>query len=230
MRRVDCKRCGVTVEAVPWASGKMQTTYALTWFLASWAKVLSWKETARRFRTSWDTVYRSVEHAVRWGLEHRNLDGVRSIGVDELSWKVGQKYLTLVYQIDLGCRRLLWIGENRTAKTFNRFFDMLGEERSKALEFIASDMWKAFLSVVAKRAGCGSIGAGDRKVGEAVGPFRTASHSMQRDGQGGGVNGRGAGYGQVANTNQPEPRPCPSQHKPHRRSTYSTEPAKNWRG
>jgi transposase len=152
MRRVDCPRCGVTVEAVPWASGKMQTTYALTWFLASWARVLSWKETARRFRTSWDTVYRSVEHAVRWGLEHRNLDGVRSIGVDELSWKVGQKYLTLVYQIDLGCRRLLWIGENRTAKTFNRFFDMLGEERSKAIEFIASDMWKAFLSVVAKRA------------------------------------------------------------------------------
>jgi transposase len=152
MRRVDCKHCGVTVEAVPWAAGKMQTTYALTWFLASWAKALSWKETARRFHTSWDTVYRSVEHAVRWGLEHRNLDGVRSIGVDELSWKAGQKYLTLVYQIDLGCRRLLWIGKNRTSQTFNGFFDMLGEERSKAIEFVASDMWKAFLSVVAKRA------------------------------------------------------------------------------
>ena len=130
----------------------MQTTHALVWFLSSWAKVLSWKETARRFHTSWDTVYRCVENAVRWGLAHRNLDGVRSIGVDELSWKVGQKYLTLVYQIDLGCRRLLWVGKDRTAKTFSGFFDMLGEERSKAIEFIASDMWRAFLSVVAKRA------------------------------------------------------------------------------
>jgi len=40
MRRVDCRRCGVTVEAVPWAVGKMQTTHALIWFLASWSKVL----------------------------------------------------------------------------------------------------------------------------------------------------------------------------------------------
>jgi hypothetical protein len=55
--------------------------------------VLSWTETARRFRTSWDVVFRAVAHAVRWGLEHRNLDGIRSIGVDQLSWKKGQKYL-----------------------------------------------------------------------------------------------------------------------------------------
>jgi transposase len=151
MRRVECPRCGITVEAVPWASGKMQTTHALTWFLASWAKVLSWKETARRFRTSWDTVFRSVEHAVRWGLAHRSLDGIRSIGVDELSWKKGHKYLTLVYQLDHGCRRLLHIAGTRKAAAFETFFDMLGEERSKAIEFVASDMWKAFLKVVRKR-------------------------------------------------------------------------------
>jgi transposase len=151
LRRVDCKRCGVTVEAVPWASGKMQTTHALVWFLSSWAKALSWKETARRFRTSWDTVYRSVEHAVRWGLEHRNLDGIRAIGVDELSWKKGQKYLTLVYQLDHGRRRLLHVARTRTAAAFHSFFDMLGEERSKAIEFVASDMWKAFLKVVRQR-------------------------------------------------------------------------------
>lgn len=151
MRRVDCPRCGVTVEAVPWASGKMQTTHALVWFLASWAKVLSWKEVARRFRTSWDTVFRSVEHAVRWGLAHRSLDGICAIGVDELSWKKGQKYLTLVYQLDHGRRRLLHIARTRTAAAFHGFFDMLGEERSKAIVFVASDMWRAFLKVVRKR-------------------------------------------------------------------------------
>jgi transposase len=151
MRRVDCHRCGVTVEAVPWASGKMHTTHAFTWFLASWAKVLSWKEVARRFRTSWDTVFRSVEHAVRWGLEHRSLDGILAIGVDELAWKKRHKYLTLVYQLDHGRRRLLHIARDRTAASFHTFFDMLGEERSKAIVFVASDMWKAFLSVVRVR-------------------------------------------------------------------------------
>jgi transposase len=152
MRRVDCGRCGVKVEMVPWASGKAPATHAYVWFLASWAKVLSWKEVARRFRTSWDIVFRCVEHAVRWGLEHRSLDYIRSIGVDELAWKKGHKYLTMVYQIDRGCRRLLWIGRDRTQKTFNAFFDMLGEARTRDIWFVASDMWKAFLSVVRKRA------------------------------------------------------------------------------
>jgi transposase len=151
MRRVDCRRCGVTVEAVPWASGKMQTTEALAWFLASWAKVLSWKEVARRFSSSWDTVFRSVEHAVLWGLEHRNLDAIAAIGVDELSWKKRHKYMTLVYQLDHGRKRLLHIARDRTAKSFQSFFDMLGDERSKAIVFVASDMWQAFLNVVRAR-------------------------------------------------------------------------------
>ena len=151
MRRVDCGRCGVTVEAVPWASGKMQTTHAFVWFVASWARVLSWKEVARRFRSSWDTVFRCVEHAVRWGLEHRSLDGIGAIGVDEFAWKKGHKYLTLVYQLDHGRKRLLHIARHRTAAAFNEFFDMLGEQRSKQIVFVASDMWKAFLGVVRKR-------------------------------------------------------------------------------
>lgn len=152
-RRVECPSCGVVVEAMPWATGKSPITTTYAWFLASWAKVLSWTETARRFSASWHVVFDAVRHAVEWGRAHQNLDGVRSVGVDELSWKKGHKYFTLVYQIDHGCKRLLWIGRDRTAATFERFFDWLGEPRSKAIEFIASDMWKAFLGTAAKRAG-----------------------------------------------------------------------------
>jgi transposase len=68
-----------------------------------------------------------------------------------LAWKKRHKYLTLVYQLDHGQRRLLHIARTRTADSFHSFFDMLGEERSKAIVFVASDMWKAFLSVVRKR-------------------------------------------------------------------------------
>jgi transposase len=117
----------------------------------SWARVLSWSETARRFRSSWDTVFRCVEHAVQWGLEHRSLDGITAIGVDELAWKKRHKYLPLVYQLDHGHRRLLHIAKTRTAASFHSFFDMLGPERSKAIVFVASDMWKAFLGVVRTR-------------------------------------------------------------------------------
>jgi transposase len=153
MRRVDCGNCGVKVEQVPWAMGKRRVTSAYAWFLAGWAKRLSWSETARAFKTSWETVFRSVEMAVAWGREHMDLTGIASIGVDEILWKRGHKYLTVVYQIDAHCRRLLWVGQHRTSKTFLRFFRWLGKERSKLLEFVCSDMWKPYLRVIAKKAG-----------------------------------------------------------------------------
>ena len=152
MRRVDCPTCGVTVERVPWCDGKNQLTTTYRWFLAGWAKRLSWKGVADAFDTTWQNVFRSVKHAVSWGLAHRSLSGIESIGVDEVQWQKGHKYLTLVYQIDGGSKRLLWIGKDRTAKTFLRFFRMLGKERSGKLKFICSDMWKAYLKVIAKKA------------------------------------------------------------------------------
>src|SRR3990172_4495025 len=95
MRRVDCPRCGVTVETVPWANGKSTLTKAYAYFLATWAKRMSWAEVARAFNTSWESVFRSVECSVAWGLAHRDLSNVRSIGVDEVLWHLGHKYLTV---------------------------------------------------------------------------------------------------------------------------------------
>jgi transposase len=68
MRRVDCSRCGVIVEEVPWGDGKRTLTKAYMLFLARWARRLSWKETAEAFRTSWEKVFDAVEHASPGGL------------------------------------------------------------------------------------------------------------------------------------------------------------------
>jgi transposase len=151
MRRVDCPRCGVKVERVPWADGKSRLTTEYKWFLAGWARRMSWKEVAGCFTVSWDHVYNSVKFAVSWGLSRRNLDDIESIGVDEVAWKKGHKYQTLVYQIDEGRKRLLWIGPDRTAKTLLRFFRFLGKERNARLQFVCSDMWQAYLKVIAKK-------------------------------------------------------------------------------
>jgi len=151
MRRVDCPQCGVKVERVPWADGKNHLTITYQVFLAQWAKRLSWKQVAQAFRTSWDNVFRSVKTVVAWGLAVRDLDGITAIGVDEVQWQKGHKYLTLVYQLDAGCKRLLWIGRERTATSFLGFFRMLGKERSAQIRFVCSDMWKAYLTVVKKK-------------------------------------------------------------------------------
>lgn len=152
MRRVNCPCCGVKVERVPWATGKSPTTIEYQWYLARWAKRMSWKEVAEAFCVSWDRVYEAVKAAVSWGLLHRDLSGIEAIGVDEVQWHRGHQYQTVVYQLDEGRKRLLWIGPDRTAKTLLRFFRWLGKERTAQLQFIASDMWQAYLKVIAKKA------------------------------------------------------------------------------
>ena len=151
-RRVDCPDCGIHVEQMPWAAGKHRLTEAYAWYLAGWAKRLSWKEVAQAFMTTWDHVFHSVERAVSWGRAHQDLSDITAIGVDEIKWKRGHHYLTLVYQIDSHCKRLLWVGDKRTCKTFLGFFRWFGKERSAALKYVCSDMWKPYLKVIAKKA------------------------------------------------------------------------------
>jgi len=152
MRRVNCKDCGVKVESVPWGSGNYASTKSYMIFLSQWAKVLSWSEAARIFRTSWNNIYQSVSFVVEYGLKYRNLDDISAIGVDEISLQKGHKYLTVVYQIDKHCSRLLWIGKERTTKTLLKFFRKFGKEFTSNLKFICSDMWRPYLKVIKKKA------------------------------------------------------------------------------
>jgi transposase len=152
MRRVDCRRCGVVaVEEVPWGDGKRTLTKAYMLFLARWARRLSWKETGEAFRTSWDKVFDAVEHVVTFGLEHRVLGQIDAIGVDEIQYAKGHKYLTLVYQIDLDVTRLLWVGRERTIESFRGFFTVIGDELASKIVFVCSDMWEPYLKVIREK-------------------------------------------------------------------------------
>ena len=187
MRRVQCSTCGIKVERVPWAEGKSSMTTEYKWFLARWARRMSWKEVAQAFRVSWDRVFEAVKHAVSWGLEHRSLDRIEAIGIDEVQCRRGHQYQTVVYQLDEHNKRLLWVGPDRTAKTLLRFFRFLGRERSASLQFVCSDMWQAYLKVIAKKASQ-AVHVLDRfhimqRMGKAINDVRAAEvKQLKRDG------------------------------------------------
>jgi hypothetical protein len=101
-------------------------------------------------------VYRSVEWYVEWGLAQRILEGLKAIGIDEIHWGTGQRganFLTVIYQIDAGCRRLLWVGPKRTQASLRRGLKALGPEVVSGLRFVCSDMWKPYLQVIAAQVG-----------------------------------------------------------------------------
>jgi transposase len=151
-RRVNCAGCGPTIERVPWCDGKHRHTIVLRLFLAHWAKKLSWKDVAGEFRTTWQHVFRAVAFVVEYGLTNRDLSGITAIGIDEIHWSTSKGFLTIICQIDVRCKRLLWVSRDRTAKSLLRFFRMLGKERISLLQFICSDMWRPYLKVIKKKA------------------------------------------------------------------------------
>jgi hypothetical protein len=107
--------------------------------------------TAESFHTSWDKVCDAVEYVVHWGLEHRTLESIRAIGVDEIQYAKGHKYLTLVYQIDQGITRLLWVGKERTIESFQGFFTVIGDQLASQIQFVCSDMWQPYLDVIRQK-------------------------------------------------------------------------------
>ncbi len=187
MRRVACPTCGYVVEEVPWSDGKSPLTITYRWFLAGWAKRLSWLEVAAVFHTSWDAVYRSVRYAVSWGLKRRDLTGTEAIGIDEIQWHRGHKYLTLVYQIDAGAKRLLWVGLDRTEDSLRRFFQTLSDDVRNGIRYLCSDMWKPYLNVLAQEVS-GAIHVLDRfhimqAMNKAIDEVRAAeARRLKQDG------------------------------------------------
>jgi transposase len=187
MRRVNCSKCGVKVERVPWCDGKNQLTTTYRWYLARWAKRLSWSEVATVFQTSWDSVCRSVEHAVEWGLKHRQLSGVVAVGIDEIAWHKGHKYLTLVYDISGGVKRLLAVAENRTESSLRECLSSLGDQTCAGICYVCSDMWKPYLNVIGTLLGR-AVHVLDRfhvmqKFGKALDDIRAEEQKqLKRDG------------------------------------------------
>src|ERR1700682_5204091 len=94
---------------------------------------------------------RRFEFIPLWGFLVFLLYTIDAIGVDEIQYSKGHKYLTLVYQIDIGITRLLWVGKERTIQSFQGFFTTMGQEIVSKIVFICSDMWEPYLKVIREK-------------------------------------------------------------------------------
>ena len=146
LRRLDCPECGVVIEAVPFARPRCGFTRDfedLTAFLATRTD----KTTIARFlRIDWDTVGRICERVVAAELDANRLDGLVSIGVDEVSWRKHHNYLTLVTDHTRG--KVVWGAAGKDTTTLDAFFDQLGTDRAGRIEAVSMDMGPAFAKSV----------------------------------------------------------------------------------
>jgi transposase len=139
------------VEDFPWAEPWARVTTALSNAVAKLARELSWQGTARQYGLNWKSVAAIVKRAVAYGLRHRARPPVHVIGIDEVSRRKGQIYLTVVY--DLERRVLLWVGDDRTEEAVRPFFtEEMGRRRCQTLRVVCMDMWAAYANLVREHA------------------------------------------------------------------------------
>lgn len=137
--RVACPEHGVVMAAVPWARHGAGHTLPFDETVAWFAVGASKKLVAELLRINWHTVGAIVERvmAERDGQDGDRLAGITRIGIDEVHFAKGQRYLTVVVDHDSG--RLLYVVEGRSQKSISGFFDLLGEARSHGLTHVSAD-------------------------------------------------------------------------------------------
>lgn len=136
--RVSCPEHGVVVAHVPWARPAARHTYAfedtVAWLTAHTAASV----VAELLRTTWRAVQAIVERVVTERAGRADLlTGLRRIGIDEIAYRKGQRYLTCVVDHDTG--RLVWAAQGRNSETVDTFFDVLGPPRAKELTHVSAD-------------------------------------------------------------------------------------------
>ena len=136
--RVNCPTHGPTVTQVPWARHGAWHTLAFDDQVA-WLVTHSPKSTvAELMRVAWRTVGAIIARVVADGrAAHDPFEGLVRIGIDEISYKRGHRYLTVIVDHDSG--RLVWAAVGRDKKTLESFFDLLGDERSKLIKIVTAD-------------------------------------------------------------------------------------------
>ncbi|MEX2552244.1 MAG: ISL3 family transposase [Actinomycetota bacterium] len=144
IRRLDCRRCHrVRTEQVPWARPGARHTKDFEDVVAFLAQRVDKTSVARLLRVSWETVANIVVRVVADTIDDSRLNELYRIGVDEVSYRKGHRYLTVVADHDRA-GAVVWASEGRKAQTLKGFYDQLGDERKAKLQAVSLDMGSAY--------------------------------------------------------------------------------------
>lgn len=146
IHRIDCRGCGrVRTEQVPWARANARHTTDFENLTAWLAQRMDKTGIARLLRCSWEAVDAIVTRVVADHIDDTRLDQLYRIGVDEISYKRGRKFLTIIADHDTG--NVIWVGKQRSKAAFEAFFTALGPDRAAAIKAISLDGSSVYLPV-----------------------------------------------------------------------------------
>src|SRR5437867_2261371 len=144
--RAECPQHGVRVVKLPWAEPSSRFTALFEALAIAWLKAASQKAVGEQLGLSWDEIHGIMERAVKRGLQRRQADLVRHLGVDEKAFRKGHKYMTVVNDLTRG--RVLYVAEDRKQESLDGFWSTLTEGQREGIEAVAMDMWDPYVESV----------------------------------------------------------------------------------
>jgi transposase len=147
--RLECPRHGVITEAVPWAEHGSYFTRDFEEMVTWMARQMPKTAVERLAQIAWRTVGSILGRTVDRLLDDKRFEGLVEIGIDEVSYRKGHQYLSIIANHRDG--KVVWASEGKSAETANGFFDRLGPEACAQIKVVTMDMGGAFIKSVSEK-------------------------------------------------------------------------------
>jgi len=146
-KEIMCQTHGRIQEEIPWADRHARVTYRLEFLVLVYSQLMPQKSAAEVLRLPTSTFSDILHRAIERLRDGHRIRGLKALGVDEVSYKKGHKYVTVVY--DLERARVLWVGKGKERKTIDRFFDtQISDYQKKQIQWACCDMSATFIGAI----------------------------------------------------------------------------------
>lgn len=146
-REIYCATHGRVTERLPWADAGTRVTYRLEYLMLRYCQIMSQKAAAELLRLPASTLSDLLHRLIRRLREGHRIRGLKTIGIDEISYHKGHKYATLVYDLDRS--RVVWIGQGKGRETVDRFFnEALSDYQKARIRSACCDMSQAYIGAI----------------------------------------------------------------------------------
>ncbi|MFC1585994.1 transposase [Fibrobacterota bacterium] len=145
-REVICPTHGRSQENIPWADDYSRISYRLEYLVLAYAKIMTQKAAAKALNIPKSTFSEILHRSITRIRQGHRIRSLTSIGIDEISYRKGKKYATVVYDMDKGC--VVWVAKGKGRETIDRFFeDELSEYQRRQIKYASCDMAKGVISI-----------------------------------------------------------------------------------
>ena len=146
-REIRCRTHGQVVEEIPWAAPMARVTYRFEYKMLRMCSDMTQKAAAELLGIAPATLSDLLHRAIKRYREGHKIRGLKTVGIDEISYAKGHKYATLVYDLDRSC--VVWVGQGKKRETIDVFFnEVLSDYQKKQIRWACCDMSEAFMGAI----------------------------------------------------------------------------------